>query len=319
MSEPKIEGSNGNGTTTAPVYLRLQKRAQAESKRSRPTPEQLRMRALSLGFLVMSCATCALWLLTRYVDTDPQFHVRRIDLRGGKFVSAAEVENVFLPDREISIYRIPLEERRRDLEKIPWVRAASITRVLPDRVVVNVEERQPVAFLWTRRGIELVDGDGVILPTPPGARWAFPVLRGVPERESLEKRRSRMERYRRLLEALRRQDGSLPPEISEVDLTDAANVSAVVTDAGGAVRLNLGNERFRERYAIYVSRIAEWRQQFHEIRSIDLRFEGQAVIQSGTPVTVQVNPKPGSPATPASATLRGSDPLPAAAPVRTAL
>ena len=321
MNEAKTDGANGNGAATPSVYMRLQKRAQAESKRPGPTREQARVRSLSVGFLVLSCITCALWLLAQYVDADPRFHVHDIEVRGGKYVARMEVEKVFGADHETSIYQIPLEQRRRELERIPWVRSATLTRVLPDRVVISVEERQPVAFLWTRRGIELIDRDGVILETPPDVSWTFPVLRGVSDRETADKRRARMERFLMLTEELRLAESGFPSEISEVDLTDPADVCAVIADASGALRLHLGDEQFRDRYEIYRSHIAEWRQQFNEIHSIDLRYEGQAVIQSGVPVTVRVEQQSTSPTAPGSdASLpRQTQPASAATPTRTTL
>lgn len=321
MSDVKIEGPQGNGPATPPVYLRLQKRAQAESRRPGPTPEQARVRSLSLSFLVLLCVSCALWLLMRYVDNDPRFQLHRIDISGGQYVARAEVESVFKPDRALSIYRIPLEQRRRELEQIPWVRAATITRVLPDRVAIVVEEREPVAFLWTRHGIELMDRDGVILETPPEVSWTFPVVRGVPERQTAAQRKVRMERYLKLMDALRPAYGGYPAEISEVDLTDPADVSAVVADSSGALRLHLGDEKFQERYETYRTHIAEWRQQFDEIHSIDLRYEGQAVIQSASPFTVSVEPKPGSPSAPAPKASHPTrnQPAPAATTTRSTL
>jgi len=324
MSEAKSEGGKGNGTSSAPIYMRLQNRAQAESKRSGPAPAKTRWRSLSLGFIVLLCLTCAIWLLVQYVDSDPRFHLRSIDLRGGQFVARSEVEDVFAADREISLYRIPLEQRRLEIERIPWVRSATITRILPDRLAIEVKEREPVAFLWTRKGIELVDRDGVILETPPGkgnGLWTFPVLRGVPERGKAEKRKARMDNYLELLEGLRQADGKIPSEISEVDLTNPADVCVVATDASGALRLHLGDEKFRDRYEVYRSHIAEWRQQFNEIHSIDLRYDGQVVIQSGVPLTVPVDSKSKvSARPPAGAFLPKEVPsLPVSASARTAL
>ena len=51
------------------------------------------------------------------------------------------------------------------LESIPWVRVASVERILPDTIQVRIAERVPLA-LWQRNGkLELVDGDGQVLPT----------------------------------------------------------------------------------------------------------------------------------------------------------
>ena len=296
MRRPTDQGAGDSGATitTAPVYLRLQKRAQAESAPERAHPKLARWRRGSLAFFAFFAFCWAVFLLVRHVESDARFRLHSIELRGGKFVSALEVEEVFFPDRDQSIYLIPLDERRREVERIPWVRSATVARVLPDHVAVTVEERAPVAFLWTRRGIALVDGEGVILDTPEQSQWTFPVLRGVSEQEPVEKRKARMERYLKLRDALGQQKGEMPPEISEVDLADAADLAVVVTDAYGAVRLHLGEERFPDRYETYRSHIAEWRQQFNAIQSIDLRYEGQVVIQSSVPTTLRLDQKPGA-------------------------
>jgi cell division protein FtsQ len=234
-----------------------------------------------------------------------RFRLHNVELRGGKYVTAEEVSEIFYPDRDQSIYLIPLEQRRHELEQLPWVRSATVMRLLPDRISVAVEERQPVAFLWTRRGIGLIDSEGVILDTPPDSSWAFPVLRGVSEREPVEKRKTRLEPYVKLRSGLRGENGEFPQEISEVDLSDPADLAAVVTDSIGAVKLHLGDDLFPDRYALYGSHITEWRQQFSEIQSIDLRYQGQAVIQSGVPTTVRLDGKPGAPpATPSAAALQ---------------
>jgi cell division protein FtsQ len=51
------------------------------------------------------------------------------------------------------------------LEALPWIRSASVTRMLPDVLRVKIVERVPMA-LWRRDNkLELVDRDGVVLPT----------------------------------------------------------------------------------------------------------------------------------------------------------
>jgi cell division protein FtsQ len=42
--------------------------------------------------------------------------------------------------------------------------------------------------------------------------------------------------------------------------------------------VHLGKEDFLPRYKLYVAHIAEWRQQFQNVQSVDLRFEGQVVV-----------------------------------------
>jgi cell division protein FtsQ len=204
-----------------------------------------------------------------------------VHLRGGQFVAPSEVEEKFLEDRGGGLLQVPLEERRREIEQIAWVRSATLTRVLPNHLWVTVEERVPVAFVWTSGGIALVDEEGVLLDRPPESSFTFPVARGISGRDSAAERRLRMQLFNGLIKEL--DAAALLPgeEISEVDLTDPQDVRVVVADASGAVQLHLGADQFRERYWVYAQNIRQWQRKFPSIESIDLRYEGQAVLNAG--------------------------------------
>jgi len=52
------------------------------------------------------------------------------------------------------------------LEALPWIRSASVERVLPDTLYVQVTERQPLA-LWQRKGkLQLIDREGTVVAVP---------------------------------------------------------------------------------------------------------------------------------------------------------
>ena len=52
------------------------------------------------------------------------------------------------------------------LEALPWIRSASVERLLPDTLYVQVAERQPLA-LWQRKGkLQLVDREGAVVAVP---------------------------------------------------------------------------------------------------------------------------------------------------------
>ncbi|MGH7124131.1 MAG: cell division protein FtsQ/DivIB [Stellaceae bacterium] len=52
------------------------------------------------------------------------------------------------------------------LEALPWIRSASVERLLPDTLFVQVTERQPLA-LWQRKGkLELIDREGIVVAVP---------------------------------------------------------------------------------------------------------------------------------------------------------
>jgi hypothetical protein len=48
--------------------------------------------------------------------------------------------------------------------------------------------------------------------------------------------------------------------------------------------VHLGAQDFLPRYKLYVTHIAEWRQQYQNVQSVDLRYEGQVVVNPDKPV-----------------------------------
>ncbi len=52
---------------------------------------------------------------------------------------------------------------RRRVERLPWIRSARVERMLPDTILMNVEERQPLA-LWQHQGqFALIDHEGEVI------------------------------------------------------------------------------------------------------------------------------------------------------------
>jgi cell division protein FtsQ len=143
--------------------------------------------------------------------------------------------------------------------------------------------------------INLIDSSGVVLGLPASrqTKFSFPVIHGIAESDPLPSRAATMKLYNRMLGELDSGSGEnehYTRQISEVDLADPEDVKATVNDAGGTVLVHLGDEHFLERYKIFVTHIGEWRQQFPKVESVDLRYEGQIVVNPDTARTAQPEP-----------------------------
>src|SRR5260370_36508791 len=77
----------------------------------------------------------------------------QIAVTGNHVVSREAVLQQFVHDRNRSVLSVSLEARRSQLEQIPWVESASVQRILPNRLRIELTERTPVAF--ARNGQEL--------------------------------------------------------------------------------------------------------------------------------------------------------------------
>src|SRR5262245_6975880 len=108
--------------------------------------------ALVLSALIVAGVSTAMaGLKVRdYVLSDPRFtlprdHARALSVDGLQYAPRAKVQRIFTADFENSIFAIPIDERRRRLLAIDWVEDASVSRIWPNRLVVRIRERKPVA------------------------------------------------------------------------------------------------------------------------------------------------------------------------------
>jgi cell division protein FtsQ len=199
-----------------------------------------------------------------------------------------------------NIFSIDLEERRQKLEQIPWVEQATVMRLLPNRLAVIIRERTPVAFAQIGPRVSLIDANGVVMGMPADrkTKYSFPVIRGIAETEPLSSRAAAMKIYNRLVGELSTPDAdgkeaNYVRQLSEVDLSDPEDVKVTANDPGGTIVVHLGPADFLPHYKLYVAHIAEWRQQFPNLESVDLRYEGQVVVNPDKLPAAQ--PKKGSP------------------------
>ena len=205
-----------------------------------------------------------------------------IEVTGVQNASRAQVMDVVSADirHHVNIFSVPLDERKKQLEQVPWVESATVMRLLPNRLAIQIQERTPVAFAQIGSKITLIDSNGVVLGMPANrqTRYSFPVIEGITDTEPLSSRAAIMKIYNRLVRELDSEGAQYSHDLSEVDLSDPEDLKVMANTAGTAVTIHLGSSDFLTRYKLYVTHIAEWRQQFQNLQSVDLRYEGQVVV-----------------------------------------
>jgi cell division protein FtsQ len=196
-------------------------------------------------------------------------------IEGLRYTSRAKIVRVFAEDLGRSVFLMPLAERRRRLLAVDWVEEASVSRLWPDRVVVRIRERRPVAFVMLRSGVVLIDRDGVLLQLPPQAPFSFPVLHGVRDDENESRRAVRVRAMMRVLEEL----GPHSNDVSEIHAGDLGNLRVITNLDGSAVELALGEADFGRRYRNFLEHYQEIRKRSPELKQFDLRLDGRIVAK----------------------------------------
>ena len=250
--------------------------------------------AAGLAFLcICAAAMVATALARRLVLRDQRFVLSGSDsilTQGNHHLSREQLLDVFREDLERNILRVSLNDRKTELEQIPWVRRATVMRLLPDRISVSVEERTPVAFARHGTHIGLVDAGGTLLDMRPDRggdkAYSFPVVTGVLPDDPLSVRAARMKIFHDFTGALDSSGERVSTKVSEVDLSNPEDVKALIADQGADVLVHFGDRDYLDRYRRFEAHLPEWRAQYPKLASVDMRYERQVVLemQAGTAV-----------------------------------
>ena len=216
------------------------------------------------------------WLLT-----SPKFMVKGVEVRGAQHVTAERILEAAGIAPGTSLFLLDPRRIVRGVEGLPEVERAEIIRELPNRVTVVVEERKPFTLVHAGR-LHWIDESGRMLGretqavTPPA-----PVISGLSHAELTSLGAAPSGKARdavRLIRALLRSGSPLGAEISEIDM-GSTDGPVLYTLTGVEVRL--GAEDWEERLARLEGVLAQKAAREGAIRSVDLRFRDQVVLQGG--------------------------------------
>jgi cell division protein FtsQ len=268
-----------------PRYLRRQKPVEIRRKKFSGRGWPFYRRLLVFSFVGVASVTVAVYG-TRFLLYSPSMLLLKpdqIELKGNRIVSREAVLQQFVQDRNRSVLRVPLDDRRSQLEQIPWVESASVQRILPNRLRIELTERTPVAFARTGNELALIDAHGVILDRPKGEDLHFPIVTGVSEDLSREQREKRMQTYEEFMKDVDLVRGGSSDRVSEADLSNPKDLRVVMTGLASpndaqAVTIHFGSGEFTGKYKMLVDNFSQWQANAGRVRSIDLQYSRQVVV-----------------------------------------
>jgi cell division protein FtsQ len=156
-----------------------------------------------------------------------------------------------------------------------------------------VVERTPVAFVRQGSSIGLVDASGVLLDMPADApgdpHYSFPVLTGILAEDPLSTRTARMEIYGRFMKELGSSGEKITDTLSEVDVSSPEDVKALIPSGSTDILVHFGDEDFLTRYRHFQEHLPEWKQQYPDLASADMRYDRQVVLEMAHGKSVPAN------------------------------
>jgi cell division protein FtsQ len=263
-------------------FLRGQKRVSVR-RGSLPQKTANWLKRVALAIVAFAMLGAAGLGLYSYGERSWRFRVDssdQIEVTGAEHVAHGHIMEVMGEDIGRNIFFIPLAQRKLQLEQIPWVESASVMRFVPNRLRIEIHERTPVAFARVGSHISLIDAGGTLMELGAGGKhkYSFAVIAGMNAGEPLSTRAARMKSYNELVRELDSSGAHYSQGLSEVDLTDTEDVKVLAADANGEVLVHLGSGNYLQRYKTYETHVQQWRQQFDKLESVDLRYDGQIIV-----------------------------------------
>ena len=283
----QVIASRGSRRTAAPARGVAQRPARRDNSAKRGRSFSVRAlfgyvpSALKLIVGVLVIATLVVGY--RVAASASLFQVRKIDVVGTSRTSAAEIEG--LTRRAVTrtgVWRADLNALSAELGRLPGVRRAVVSRVLPDGLRVRITERVPVAVVHTGGGhFVWVDDEGVALgEMKPSDQIPVFFIRGWDEDGTEDARKDNVERVQKYAELTRDWAAlGLSERVSEVNLIDLRDVRAQLAGNDSQIEVRLGGQELGPRLKIALEALDEYKQspRGSSITYVDLQT-GRVVI-----------------------------------------
>ncbi len=179
---------------------------------------------------------------------DPWLRVREVEVEGCHKITRETILSLVKLEEMPNLFTVRLGEMAKRLASYPWIEQVRLRKVFPDKILIQIEERRPVAIIQLEE-LYYLDGKGVIFsPVEGGDNLNYPILTGLTA-QALEKDPGEARRLiLKALEFLRIADEgkvSLLEEISEIHMERTFGIECYTRAEG--IEIRLGWEHFGEK------------------------------------------------------------------------
>ena len=174
------------------------------------------------------------------------FNVQRVEVRGNDRVNVEDIQRIVTANTEkTGVWRADLGEIREKVEKLPFVKTAAVSMVLPVGIRVSIIERTPAAVVKLSHGDSLVDTEGNVLIPVTKPETAFPfAMRGWDEtktEKAMTDNLARLKLYKKMLDEWK--EYGISDRVKEVDLKDLKDPNASIEESGRLIAVVLAKDK----------------------------------------------------------------------------
>ena len=183
-------------------------------------------RGIVISLLVLIGAGFLARVVYRNLCHNDFFQITTMKIDGNRIVSKEQIRTLSKVDIHSNLLAINISQVRSLLESHPWIAGVDVNRDWPNRLVITVREKQPVALLNRESGLFYLDDRGQTIAAPGQYQdLDYPVITGL-ERYSFNPAETNrtpeiLRDAMQLLKLASRNNSFLPEQnISEIHITE---------------------------------------------------------------------------------------------------
>jgi cell division protein FtsQ len=213
----------------------------------------------------------------------PWFRVEAVTIVGLKHLKEDEILNALMIPPDVSLLNLRSAQLARRLESLPWLESSLVQLALPNRIVVEVVEREPLAVVHAE-DFYLIDMDGRLVSRASSEqKQGFLQVEGI---SSLRLKEGNflppdmLKGLKALLGALEQVGGWLPLS-AILECRWNADTGFSLYLARNSVSVHLGWDGFNQKlnHLQRVFAILDERQLWNAVIGIDLDYEDRAFVE----------------------------------------
>jgi cell division septal protein FtsQ len=211
---------------------------------------------LSIGILAAIVTLAVIGYQT--VTASNFFEVKTVDISGADRASAEDIRRIVTSDtQKTGSWNADLAELRQKIEKLPFVKFAAVSRVLPNGLKVVINERVPIAVVKVSTGNFLIDADGEMLAPPKSDDSSMMVITGWDEAKTEKAQKDNLTRIKMFQKMVADWgEFGLAKRVKVIDLADLQEPKATVVDSGRDIPITLSRDDYAKSLRSAIEAIA---------------------------------------------------------------
>jgi cell division protein FtsQ len=223
------------------IWKELKSVIEAKRNRLKRRSEKIAHEAVAAIVLLVAVLVTGVLLIFsyNYILTASWFQLDKAMVKGCSKTTEKDLLSVSGVKPLQNILTLSMEGIARKIKTNPWVEEVSVVRELPNRLIIEIQERKPIALVKRDQALFIMDSQGIIFKKFEGEEADLPVLTGCAENGADD--RPLIRKSIELIDLLSASN-SVPQikNVSEIHGDDSLGFS-IFLDSGLCLRVGFGN------------------------------------------------------------------------------